>query len=349
MLEELDKKFSGRAVPPKGGLTKMRELFQKNLNKSSDSISFSTEQHHHHQQQQDIKLLSFGNDFSEKLRQNNFKIQTPTKFVEKDTFKHFDFVEQKCFKIVDVKQETQMNITPQQQQLPNEFSRIRLLLIECVISGLDVIWPALQENDLHDLQQQQQLGVDEVDNAVVQTRPIELPQKFAKAERFSVIMGPQPVLCGTFVDENGITVEIISSTRPKRIRKDNSIYRPLTKDRSLRFGKRANLIINIVRRERILTFFKVNRIVSQAETEEGYEYQVDKKSILNVIRVVISEGFIKAYKVIISKQEQCFICSLDVEVDDVQLKDVIDSLKRKLLLPTSSKHDKVSVTLVFHI
>lgn len=291
------------------------------------------------QQQEDVKLLSFGDDFSEKLRQSKFDFRKSAQPVDKKDEKaqSFCFVQQNTYRIkaaLKTPIENRLNKTKK----PDEFALIRSLLIEALISGLDTIWPALRQNDV------QLPVVDEVDHvsaAPTVRRPLVKTLRFN--QQFNVIMGPTPVLDATFVDEDGITVEIIVSTRPKRQRQDTAVYRPLKKDRSLRFAKRANLIINSVRRERILTLFRVKTIVLQSETEEGYEYQVDKKSLFNVIRVAIAEGFIKAYKVIIATQEQCFICSLDVRADDAQLKEVIDGLKTKLLLPTGIKHaNKVS-------
>lgn len=329
----------------KKGVAKMLQLFNRDLQtsqqKNNDCVVL----------QQDVKLLSFGADFSQKLLQNGFNHQKTSQTHENQqnkTPQSFCFVEQNKYRVkTALKNTTETRLlTPKK---PDEFALIRSLLIQTVITGLDTIWPALRQSDLHDLQLAP--PVDEVDdNAAAAAAPLQLPpipRPLVKTlrfnQQFNVIMGPAPLLDATFVDEDGIKVEIIVSTRPKRLRQETAAYRPLKKDRSLRFAKRANLIINCVRRERILTLFRVKKLVLQSETEEGYEYQVDKKSLFNVIRVVIAEGFIKAYKVIIATQEQCLICSLDVQADDAQLKEVIDGLKIKLLLPTGVKHAKVSV------
>lgn len=337
------RKNVNRGKRVKKGATKMLQLFNRDLQnsqtKNNDCVVL--------QEQQDLKLLSFGEDFSQKLRQNQFNYQKSAQTHKNQQNRNVEsvcFVQQNryCVKTaVKNAAETRL-LTPKKS---DEFASIRSILIQAAITGLETIWPVLRQSDLHDLQVAP--PVDEVDNSAAPLQLPPIPRPLVKSlrfnQQFNVIMGPAPLLDATFVDEDGIKVEIIVSTRPKRQRQETAAYRPLKKDRTLRFAKRANLIINCVRRERILTLFRVKKLVLQSETEEGYEYQVDKKSLFNVIRVVIAEGFIKAYKVIIATQEQCLICSLDVQADDAQLKEVIDGLKIKLLLPTGLKHAKVSI------
>lgn len=319
----------------------MMQLFKKDITPQNTTDFVTREKN-----EDDVKLLSFGMDFSEQLRQNHFCFQKNIGPIENRKFyRAFSFIQQNRLKTKLLTFKIDHMIVVEKK--PDEFALIRSLLIEVLVSGLDTIWPILRQNEVLDLEQ----SIDEVDNIEMPSK--EIVKSICKTEsdyqRFRMIMGPVPVLDATFVDEDGITIEIIVSTHPKRFRSSNSIYKPSIKDRSVRFVKRANLIINTVRKERILTFFCLKKIVLQSEAEEGFEYQIDKRSLLNVIRVVISEGFIKAYKVIIATQEQCFICSLDVQADDGQLKEVIDSLKMKLLLPTTVKHtSKVRVIVLLN-
>lgn len=323
----------------------MTQLFKRNLPKSLEKTDVVPPI-----PQEQIKLLCFGTDFAEKLRKVNFKLERNVIQTQESepSSKRFNFIEQNMYTTIQADKNPLENIPVLPNKL-DELSTVRSLLIQSLISGLDVISPALRENDLHDLPLAKPVDeVDNINNVVCNEKfSLQTIKPLRKTERFTVIMGPSPILDSTFVDENGITVEIISSTPPKRVRKDNSVYRPLTRDKSLRFALRANLIINSVRCERILSLFRVKQIVLQAEAEEGYEYQADKRSVMNVLKVVITEGFIKAYKVIISTQEQCFICSLNVQADDAQLKEMIDGLKTKLLLPSGIKHaDKVSTRFI---
>lgn len=314
--------------------------------------------------QQDIKLLSFTLDFSKKLRESGFTItKVETEIVKEPTVlsQSFALIEHNIYKsnFADGKMNEDRMIKP---KTFDECSNIRSVLIEALRLGLDTIWPVLREIDLKDLQTIQ--AVDEVDCMSVtpglieselelKTQRINVVSKSVVPERTTSLMGPSPVLDATFVDEDGVAVEIISSTRPNRVKKENSEYRPLTKDKTLRFSKRANLIINSVRQERIVTFFRLKQIVVKSEAEEGCDFQVDKRSLLTVIRVLIQEGFLKAYKIIIARkpslQEQCFICSLDVQADDEQLKRSIDCLKAKLLLPATKEVKPMKVSLTFVI
>lgn len=119
----------------------------------------------------------------------------------------------------------------------------------------------------------------------------------------------------------------------------------------MRFIRRANQIIKIIRKERITTIAKLRQTLFESELEEGHEFQVDKKSIIRIVQVLICEGFVKAYQVVVVKKplrnEQWFICTMDVEADDEQLTGIVKTSTGKLqLAPTVIPRPATSKRLV---
>lgn len=219
---------------------------------------------------EDIQLLSFDGNFSRKLREAAFTIRQPEPDIPSPSEMFpppLRIIDHNIYKTKPDDLKSTSTERRLKSRKVDECSIARHLLIEAVRLGLDVIHPALQEIEEKGLPTDR--PVDEVDFMVVPLLALRPPEaacvkgaaegaerRKALPERTGVVMGPGPVLDAAFVDEDGVRVEIIASTRPKRMRKGDSVYRPLTKDKTLRFSKRANLVINSVRRERILTLFR---------------------------------------------------------------------------------------------
>lgn len=344
--ELITNKLNSNTARLKRGLSQMSKLLVNDLSEPAEKYKKTLFEKR--TAENDLKLLSFPKDLSKKLRCNGFTLRTVEEQVANEQIaispSRFALIEQITFKSKLVERRHNESSIAKHKET-SDCTSVKSILIEALLLKLENISQLVQNVDSIASQ-------DEMDHVCrpPQSNKPELKQAERKnvlPQRTMSIMGSSPFLDATFVDDDGVTVEIISSTRPNTMKKDNSAYRPLTKDKSLRFAKRANLIINSVRQEKILTLFRLKQIVLNAEAEEGCEFQIDKKSLLNVIKVLIQEGFLKAYKVIISRkpllQEQCLICSLDVEADDEQLKRSIDCIKTKLLLPTTKEVKPVKV------
>ncbi|CAL4088885.1 unnamed protein product, partial [Meganyctiphanes norvegica] len=111
-----------------------------------------------------------------------------------------------------------------------------------------------------------------------------------------------------------------------------------------RMMKRANKIIETVRANKVINdAFKLQKMIVQAESEEGYPMKMDKKSLNRLLDKLAKGGFVKNIIVKLKcgmKEKKClFVVHPSVTLDSSYMKSAIDQLKLKFLAvgPDTSK------------
>lgn len=225
------------------------------------------------------------------------------------------------------------------QIITDGMKQSKALLIEALTGDFSKVQPRLQEEDPHDLLVLSGLGDLQTEAQKTVKTEIKKPEDknviSDKSEMFVKLdwyMGSKPVLEKEHTSEDGYNIMIISSTPAKNNKKPGSIYKPVAKNMALRYLRRVNLIITTVNKERIVeSRIKLKHIVASVEKEEGYEGTVDRKTIEKIYAVLIEEGYMKAYIIIMKSDGMTYrlhlICTLDVNPEDSELMSVIEHTK----------------------
>lgn len=165
------------------------------------------------------------------------------------------------------------------------------------------------------------------------TTELEIPSNVLK-EKF---MGPNPTLewCGR---EDDITIEIFASTKPDHFKKPGTLINESV-DLTQRFVNRANLILSTVYEKKIVQDVKtLYKDIVKEEDEEGYDKKACKKTIISIITKLVTDGYIKCLKVVMSgknlTKNQCFICVHDIDYNNDFIQSTIEQLKLKFYSST---------------
>lgn len=215
----------------------------------------------------------------------------------------------------------------------------KALLIEALTEDFSKVQPKLQEEDLHDLRLLSGLedsktkaqGTTKTSAEITESKRYISgdPEMLLKLDWF---MGPKPVLEKEYTTNDGYDIMIISSTPAKKNKKPGSLYKPVIKNIALRYLTRVNFIIKTVNKERIIeSRVKLRSIITSIEKEEGYEATVDRKTMEKIYAMLLEEGYLKAYKIVMKSDGMThrlhLMCSLDVTPEDSEFISVIEHAK----------------------
>ncbi|XP_076321577.1 general transcription factor 3C polypeptide 1 [Tachypleus tridentatus] len=103
---------------------------------------------------------------------------------------------------------------------------------------------------------------------------------------------------------------------------------------TLRMLKRATLVIEAVKKEKLIDdVFKLQKLVIEAEAQEGSLQKVDKKSMNRLIFRLAKDGYVRSIKTILKLGEQVkklhFVCDPSITVHDALVKSTIEQAKFK--------------------
>ncbi|XP_074646266.1 general transcription factor 3C polypeptide 1-like [Tubulanus polymorphus] len=134
-----------------------------------------------------------------------------------------------------------------------------------------------------------------------------------------------------------ITIE--DESKPLEIATEEEAFASIRKDTAnltLRWLKRANIIIETVRREQVidnLTLLR-NKMI-ELEKAEGLEGIFDRKSLERIVNRLAKEGQIKSIKTVIKhngiERKLQFLCDKDVPVSDRRIQSVIERSKMNIM------------------
>lgn len=145
-------------------------------------------------------------------------------------------------------------------------------------------------------------------------------------------MGSQPYLEYS-EEEDGILLEVFASTKPENLK---SGLMQNDDNQTQRYLNRANTILKRVYREQVVNDFFLYKDIRKEEDNEGYDKKVCKKSIVSILAKLVSDGYIKIYKVVMTEKNisrtQCFVCLHKTDISHPKIKSTIEQMKLKFFL-----------------
>ncbi|XP_030759569.1 general transcription factor 3C polypeptide 1 [Sitophilus oryzae] len=144
-------------------------------------------------------------------------------------------------------------------------------------------------------------------------------------------MGPTPVLASIKKVDTNLTVEIVMSTPPKAyVTGDITQYKPV-EEVSARVLRRIQIILNEINHQVVYeSIQKLSKFIYTKEMGEGYDKRIDVKSLRRILKRLISEGYLKIYKIHVRKEQvkktQVLICHPEVGHDHEIIKAITEQL-----------------------
>lgn len=223
--DEIVKKVKGEKVVKKGYAVMSKLLTQTDEDDDETPSNSPPPETKHHSPVQVIHLLTVSPSFSKKLRESGFKHTEVDNVEEQDVpIEHLNIIQHNIFKRKFKQKSEKIGKTPKMDEL----QAVRLHLIQALLSGQSGIWPSLQQTDSN-------IPLDVIDSSAV-AKDVHIETEYQKNRKQkqailmnSSLMGCSPLLEATYLDSDGVTVEIISSTRPKQVKREDAVYRPLVK------------------------------------------------------------------------------------------------------------------------
>ncbi|KAJ8670622.1 hypothetical protein QAD02_001881 [Eretmocerus hayati] len=108
---------------------------------------------------------------------------------------------------------------------------------------------------------------------------------------------------------------------------------------SYRLLRRANLIIDSVRKHKIIEdFHKLMKFIHAEEDKEGLDFKIDKHSLIRLLQKLMEDNLIKNITLIISHKNDSkqkvvnLICDPSINVDDPAVQSVVEQIKLKFCM-----------------
>lgn len=218
---------------------------------------------------------------------------------------------------------------------------IKALLVEALTGDYRVALSKLHDTSALDLPV---LGCETDPDANIMGNN-QVRKMFTRQVNLENFMGSNPVWLGKKIDAGRIETEMILSTPPEQFKKPGTPYKPLKKNISVRYIRRANLLISILARERIIAGnVRMARIITDHEKEEGTDFTMCKKSLERIYKMLVDEGYIKIVKVIMRYNNMCrvnnLICSPQVTLDNPDVCSILEQMKLQYFLLSRGYMDK---------
>ncbi|CAG9861769.1 unnamed protein product [Phyllotreta striolata] len=162
-------------------------------------------------------------------------------------------------------------------------------------------------------------------------------------------MGERPVVESRERQEN-ITKEIVSSTKPLQYRY-NKVYERIDNTLTERVLHRIQIILNLVNEMEVIEeASKLNKLIFDAETEEGYDKRIDRKSMYRLMKRLVDEGYIKVFKISLYNESinktTVFICHPKVDHRDERISNACQKIQWKCFTSCAEKSTKPHVPAV---
>ncbi|KAJ8949184.1 hypothetical protein NQ318_021677 [Aromia moschata] len=119
----------------------------------------------------------------------------------------------------------------------------------------------------------------------------------------------------------------------------------ISRELSERVMSRIRTILNIVQERKIFEdIHKLLKIIEEIEIAEGYKKKIDRKSLARILSKLVTEGYVKIYKLIICNgkitKTQTFLCHPSVTHTNSIIQSAYQQLKWKYFLGTQKKTAK---------
>ncbi|KAG5885477.1 hypothetical protein JTB14_005068 [Gonioctena quinquepunctata] len=149
--------------------------------------------------------------------------------------------------------------------------------------------------------------------------------------------------------EGEVNVEIIVSSTPSQYKLEREY--PKMKHLTERVAIRIQIILNIIHEKQILEdIHRIGKIIIEEELKTGYEKKIDRKSLARILKLLVTEGYIKIYKVVVSdiniSKSVLFVCLPTIDHTDDQIQTSIQQMKWKYFIGSAKKTVKTNIPAV---